>query len=255
MDRLANYWVWGITVLAVLVGFWVVLAVFLVTVPFDRGRYAAGRAFRLVAVTAARLGGRWRFRTEGVAIRDPRRPYVAVSNHESYADTFLLSHLPWEMKWLGKEQLFRIPFLGWMMSLAGDIPLRRGNRESIVEAMNECADRLRKRVTVMIFPEGTRTPDGNLLPFKDGAFRLAIEHGAPILPICVAGTRRAMAKHTFKFLPTRAVARVLEPIPTTGLTLDDVATLKERTRAAIAAAKVELNRSIGLDPMGEPLPA
>ena len=255
LDRLANYWVWTITVLCVLVGFWVVLAVFLVTVPFDRGRYAAGRTFRFVAITAQTLGGRWRFSTDGHVVRDPRRPYVAVSNHESYADTFLLSHLPWEMKWLGKSSLFRIPFLGWMMSLAGDIPLRRGNRESIVDAMRGCADRLHKRCTVMIFPEGTRTPDGNLLPFKDGAFRLAIEHQVPILPIVVAGTRRAMAKHTFRFNRTTARARVLPPIPTDGLTTADLPTLKERTRAAIAEAKVALNRELGLDPTGDPLTA
>ncbi|MCU0619382.1 MAG: 1-acyl-sn-glycerol-3-phosphate acyltransferase [Gemmatimonadaceae bacterium] len=199
LDRLANYWVWTITVLCVLVGFWVVLALFLLTVLLDPGRYAPGRAFRLVSVVAAKLGGRWHFRTDGHRVRDPRRPYVVVANHESYADPFLLSHLPWEMKWLGKRQLFTIPFLGWMMYLAGDIPLRRGNRDSILEAMAACRDRMRKRMSIMIFPEGTRTPDGELLPFKDGAFRLAIEEQAPILPIAIAGTRRAMAKHTFRF--------------------------------------------------------
>jgi 1-acyl-sn-glycerol-3-phosphate acyltransferase len=119
--------------------------------------------------------------------------------------------------------------------------------------MNGCKARLQQKLSVMIFPEGTRTPDGELLPFRDGAFRLAIESGAPILPIVIAGTRRAMAKHTFQFQKTRAICRVLEPIETTGLTLADLATLKERTRAAIAAAKERLHLELGLGASGEPL--
>ena len=253
LQKVLNAWAWVVLISAIIIGFFVVLTVFIVTVPFDRSRYYAGRTFRIVGATTVRLNPLWSFSTDGVRIRDPRRPYVAVSNHESYADIFLISHLPWEMKWLGKEQLFKIPFLGWMMWLAGDIPVKRGTRESIVAAMNGCRDKLTQRLSVMIFPEGTRTPDGELLPFKDGAFRLAIENHAPILPIVVAGTRRAMAKHTFQFQKTRAICRVLEPIETAGLTLADLPSLKERTRAAIAAAKERLHQELGLGDSGEPL--
>jgi len=122
-----------------------------------------------------------------------------------------------------------------------------------VSAMNGCKAKLQQKLSVMIFPEGTRTPDGELLPFRDGAFRLAIENGAPILPIVIAGTRRAMAKHTFQFQKTRAICRVLDPIETTGLTLADLATLKERTRAVILAAKERLHLELGLGANGEPL--
>lgn len=253
LQKVLNAWAWTMLIAVIVVGFFVVLAVFIVTVPFDRDRYLAGRTFRLVGCAAVWLNPLWSFSTDGLRIRDPRRPYVAVSNHESYADIFLISYLPWEMKWLGKEQLFRIPFLGWMMWLAGDIPVRRGTRESIVAAMNGCREKLGKRLSVMIFPEGTRSPDGALLPFKDGAFRLAIETSVPILPIVVAGTRRAMAKHTFQFQKTRAICRVLEPIETTGLTLADLAMLKQRTRDAIAAAKELLHIELGLGDSGEPL--
>ena len=253
LQKVLNSWAWVTLILSVIVGFFAVLTVFIVTWPFDRDRYIAGRTFRLVGTTAAWLNPLWKFSTDGLRIRDPRRPYVAVSNHESYADIFLISHLPWEMKWLGKEQLFKIPFLGWMMWLAGDIPVKRGTRDSIVAAMNGCRDKLKKRLSVMIFPEGTRTPDGELLPFKDGAFRLAIENSVPILPIVVAGTRRAMAKHTFQFQKTRAICRVLEPIETAELTLADLQLLKQRTRDAIAAAKVRLHVELGLSDSGEPI--
>jgi 1-acyl-sn-glycerol-3-phosphate acyltransferase len=246
MSSLLNAWTWVVTVLVVLVGFVVVTLVFLVTAPFDPGRYAAGRAFRLLGVAQVKLNPFWRFRTSGVRIPDPRRPYVAVANHESYADIFLISHLPWEMKWLSKDTIFRIPVMGWMMSMAGDVKLTRGNRTSSTQALAACRDRLAKRVSVMIFPEGTRSRDGELLPFKDGAFRIAVETGAPILPIAVAGTRHAMAKGTFRFRRAVACCHVLEPIPTEGLSIDDVPVLRDRVRTLLIDARHRLERELGL---------
>jgi 1-acyl-sn-glycerol-3-phosphate acyltransferase len=245
MTSLLNAWAWTATVSLVLLGTPAVFVVFCATAPFDRGRYITGRLFRLLAVTAVKLNPLWRFDTAGTVIRDPRRPYVAVSNHESYADIFLISHLPWEMKWISKETMFRIPMFGWMMRMAGDISITRGERTSTVKAMAAARDRLRKRVSVMIFPEGTRSRGDDMLPFKDGAFRLALEAGVPILPIVVAGTRTAMAKGSFRFQRARARVKVLEPIDTTGLTVEDLATLKERVRAVIDDARRTLAREIG----------
>lgn len=245
MQRLTNAWAWTATVLTVLIGFIYVSLVWLVTAPFDRGRYAAGRAFRHLAVVGTWLNPYWNFRTTGVRIDDPRRPYVAVSNHESYADIFLLSHLPWEMKWLAKDTIFRIPVMGWMMRMAGDIPITRGSRASVKQAIDGCRDRLAKKVSVMIFPEGTRSRTNDMLPFKDGAFQLAIDSGAPILPIAVAGTRNAMAKGTFQFRRATAICRVLEPITTIGLSSADLPALRERTRQVIDDARRALQHELG----------
>ncbi|HEV2130263.1 MAG TPA: lysophospholipid acyltransferase family protein [Longimicrobiaceae bacterium] len=246
MRRLISAWIWVSTGLLVL--FWLpwLALVYVVTVPFDPGRYTVGRWFRRAAVTAVALNPLWKFRVSGVRIEDPRRPYVAVSNHESMADIFLVSHLPWEMKWLSKVENFRIPVMGWMMRMAGDVAIVRSERGSRAEALEECRDRLRKRVSVMIFPEGTRSRTGDLLPFKDGAFRLAIESGVPILPLAVAGTRNAMPKGSLLFNPARAEVRVLEPIPTEGLTLEEVPELRDRVRALIDEARRELARELGV---------
>ncbi len=224
----------------------VLTLIFVFTAPFDPGRYIAGRWFRRAAVTAVKLNPLWDFRTEGVVIGDPRRPYVAVANHESFADIFLLSHLPWEMKWLSKEAVFRIPVMGWMMRMAGDIAVRRGERDSHRRAIDAIRDRLGKDVSVIVLPEGTRSPDGRLLPFKNGAFRVAVECQLPVLPIAVAGTRRAMAKHSLRFRRARAIARVLEPVETTGMTRSDVPALRENVRIRIAAARAELHERLGI---------
>ncbi|MFO0094974.1 MAG: lysophospholipid acyltransferase family protein [Gemmatimonadaceae bacterium] len=233
------------TVLVVILGTPVVALVFACTAPFDKGRYAAGRAFRLVGVTAMRLNGLWSFRVRG-SLADPRRPYVVIANHESYADVFLLSCFPWEMKWLSKDTMFKITCMGWMMRMAGDILLVRGDRDSTINAIAQCRDRLAKKVSVMVFPEGTRSKTQEMLPFKDGAFRLAIESGAPILPIAVAGTRNAMAKGTFRFLKAKALAQVLDPIETAHMTLSDLPTLKAMARERIDMGRRALAAELGI---------
>jgi len=245
LGTVLNWWAWFETVSVVILGTPVVAIIWLFTAPFDRGRYAAGRAFRIVGVTAMRLNGLWKFRTRG-SLDDARRPYVVVANHESYADVFLISCFPWEMKWLSKDTMFKIPCMGWMMQMAGDIKLVRGDRDSTINAIAQCRDRLAKKVSVMIFPEGTRSKTQEMLPFKDGAFRLAIETQAPVLPIAVAGTRNAMAKGTFRFLRARALAQVLEPIDTTGMTMDDIGRLKQMARERIDTGRRALAAELGI---------
>jgi len=220
----------------------VITLVFLVTAPFDPGRYYPGYWFRRAGAFTVHIIPQWRFRTSGVRIRDPRRPYVVVSNHESFADIFLISQLPWEMKWLSKDGIFRIPVMGWMMRMAGDIEVFRNNPASRAKSLAAIRDRLDKQVSVMIMPEGTRSRTGDLLPFHGGAFRIAIEKQLPILPIAVAGTRACMAPGSLRFMPARAEARVLPPVETTGLTLADIDALKERVRGMIVAARAELQR-------------
>jgi 1-acyl-sn-glycerol-3-phosphate acyltransferase len=245
-QRLASAWIWSTTGIVALLGCGWMAVVYVFTVPRDPGRYTVGRWFRRTAMAAVAINPLWDFRTSGVRIEDPRRPYMAVSNHESFADVFLISHVPWEMKWLSKEAIFKIPVMGWMMRMAGDIQVRRGDPNSRAKALEECRDRLRKKVSVMILPEGTRSSTGELLPFHDGAFRLAIEMGVPILPMAVAGTRHAMPKGSLLFNRAVAEVRVLEPIETAGLTHADIAALREQVRTLIGQTRDTLFRELGL---------
>jgi 1-acyl-sn-glycerol-3-phosphate acyltransferase len=240
---IVSAWTWA--VLGVCVVLWLpMLAVLrLVTAPFDPGRYWAGLWFRKLAVVTVTLNPLWRFRTTGTFPPDPRRPFVVVSNHESFVDILLISHLPWEMKWLSKIEILRIPILGWDMQLAGDVPVERGTARSAVKAMRLCRDVLARRVSVIIFPEGTRASSGDMLPFKDGAFRLAIDAGVPILPLVVSGTATALPKHGWRFGRSDAEVRVLPPVETAGLTMADVEDLKQRVREMIRRTREEMRRS------------
>lgn len=165
---------------------------------------------------------------------DAGRPRLFVANHRSMADVFLVSLLPWEMKFLSKESVFRIPLLGWQMRTAGDISISRGDKDSAREALEQIRQRLLQGSSVIVFPEGTRSSDGSLAPFREGAFRLAIELDVDIVPLAIRGTESALPKHSLVFAPTTATVTVLPAISTAGLNAVDAPALAERVRGEIA---------------------
>ncbi len=234
--------VWSWFVLGASMALWLPLMALirLATRRSDPGRYWVGYMFRQIAVLMATLNPLWRFRISGRMPTDPRNPYLVVSNHESFVDILLISHLPWEMKWLSKAELFRIPVLGWLMHLAGDIPVDRGNPRSAAQAMVRCKEILKEKVSVIIFPEGTRSETDEMLPFKDGAFRLAIDAGVPILPLAVSGAATALRKHDWRFGRSIAEVRVLEPVETKGLARADIGALRDRVWHMIAAERDQM---------------
>jgi 1-acyl-sn-glycerol-3-phosphate acyltransferase len=240
---LVSLYSWLVFAVVVVVGFFIQLALFVICFPFDRQRRVAGRWYRIMAVVVTRLAPSLRFRVHGpLPKRRPGRT-VVVSNHVSNGDPFLVSLLPWEMKWLSKASLFKVPFMGWSLWLAGDIPVVRGKPGSARAAMLRCQKIVESGMPVMIFPEGTRSRTGELLPFKDGAFRLAIAARAEVLPIAVAGTRTAMPKHSWRWGWARAYVTVGEPISTDGMregNAEDLALLKRQAREAIEALYAEV---------------
>lgn len=124
-----------------------------------------------------------------------KRPNIFMSNHQSNYDIpVLLSALPAQFRWLAKAELFKIPIFGSSMRGAGAISIDRSNRKSAFASLNLAAKMIRSGTSVMIFPEGTRSSDGQLLPFKKGGFMLAVDAGVPIVPIVIAGTHEVMPK-------------------------------------------------------------
>jgi 1-acyl-sn-glycerol-3-phosphate acyltransferase len=213
---------------------------------FDRDPvlYKTGRMFRNLGLVLVKINPNWKVIVTGVHIEDPRLPYVVVANHQSLGDIPVVSHLPWEMKWVGKEELFKIPIVGWQMKLAGDIPVNRKGVRRWEHVAKKAGYYLDRKCSVMIFPEGTRTKDGNLQRFTDGAFALAIKHQVPILPVVVEGTFNCIPKHTWVFGPSNdMIVKVLDPIPTKGMDSKNMADLREKVHHLIESELEQLRQN------------
>jgi 1-acyl-sn-glycerol-3-phosphate acyltransferase len=203
---------------------------------FDRdpARYRTGKLFRKLGKYISKINPNWQIKIIGNKNIDDRKPYVMVCNHLSQADIPLISNLPWEMKWVAKKELFDTPVIGWMMTLAGDISVDRRAADRREQTFKQAKYYLDNYCSVMFFPEGTRSRDGNLNRFKAGAFDLAIQEQAPILPMVIDGTQNTLPKRSWKFGMAKQIKlKVLDPISTEGLDRSDIRSLKEEVRKVI----------------------
>ncbi|MCF6249543.1 MAG: 1-acyl-sn-glycerol-3-phosphate acyltransferase, partial [Desulfobacula sp.] len=129
---------------------------------------------------------------------NPAKNYVIVANHQSQLDILVLYRLFFPFRWISKAAVFNLPFIGWNMFLNGYIRLKRKDKGSVQKMMTQCETLLKKNISIMIFPEGTRSKTGLLKPFKHGAFILAKKTGTPILPLVINNTKDALPKHSIR---------------------------------------------------------
>ncbi len=251
-STLESIWTWAAIV--VLIVLWLPLLAVIRVFDRDPARYRTGRWFRRLGMAMTKVNPAWQTEITGETIDDPRRPYVVVSNHLSSADIPIISCLPWEMKWVAKAELFKVPVSGWMMRLAGDIPVDRKDKKSRARVLVTAKQYLQDRCSVMFFPEGTRSRDGRLHRFSDGAFRLAIKAQAPVLPLVLDGTRETLPKNSWKFGTARVKLKVLPPVSTAGLTAADTAALREQVRGAIIT-QLAAWRGVSPDTIDATIPA
>jgi 1-acyl-sn-glycerol-3-phosphate acyltransferase len=202
---------------------------------FDSTGHTAIRVARVWSRSLL-LFARVRVKMEGLQKIDPGTSYVFCSNHLSYMDTpVVLSSIPAEFRFLAKEGLFQIPFLGTHLKQAGHIPVPREDPRRAVRAMTRAGRIMREHgVSVLIFPEGGRSRDGVLQTFKEGAAYIAIKAQAPLVPVALVGTRKILPFGSAVFHPGRVRLRVGDPIPTEGLTLRDRGALTEAAHQQIA---------------------
>lgn len=244
-----SLFVWGLAIALLIATLPILLVVRLVTAPFDVRRRVVGRLFRGVGRFLVAIHPGWRFRADVSRARAAfREPSVIVLNHESDADVFLAALLPWDAKFLSKDSLYNLPVMGWAMRLAGDVGVVRGDRESGAEARDDLRRWLERGISVLVYPEGTRSRTGEMLPFREGAFRLAVETGSPIQPVVVAGTSRALEPGGWILRPARAIARALPPVPVAGLGLDDVPALAIRVRETMLRERAALRLELASEP-------
>ena len=218
---------------------------------FDRNRRVNAWWGRLWGRSVISWNPFWRVEVLGRENIQKGQAYVMISNHQSLADILVLSKINFHYKWMSKDEIFKVPFLGSMVFWAGHVRLKRGGLRSIRQAIARAEFWLGRGISMMMFPEGTRSNTGELAKFLDGAFLLAIKTQRPILPIVLTGTRDAMPKGSFVFR-TKQVGRiqVLPPIDVSGFTLRDIEQLKSQVHQVMLKAKLVLEAS-----MSQPLSA
>lgn len=168
---------------------------------------------------------------------DPRHSYIYMSNHQSNFDIpVLLSKLNVQFRWLAKAELFKIPVFGQAMRGAGYISIDRADRKSAFESLARAARLIRQGTSVLVFPEGTRSPSGRLLPFKKGGFVMAVDAGVPIVPVVIQGSYAIMSKKSY--LIRRRPVRVIvgPPVETSGYTRETKDELMQRVRTIMSSA-------------------
>jgi 1-acyl-sn-glycerol-3-phosphate acyltransferase len=224
---------WAFIVLTCPVFFAGALLVWLVTLPFDRRRVALHLYSSAWASFYVHICPLWRLSVLHRGRLPWQGPAVLVANHASLIDILVLFALFRPFKFVSKQEIFKVPVIGWNMRLNGYVPLVRGSGVSVRRMMELCDEHLAAGSPLMIFPEGRRTSDGELQAFKNGAFDLAVRHGVPVYPIVVHGTRRALPREGFVLREhIRARVEVLPPLSPADFA--DVGALRDATHEAIA---------------------
>ncbi|MBU0575641.1 MAG: 1-acyl-sn-glycerol-3-phosphate acyltransferase [Proteobacteria bacterium] len=162
------------------------------------------------------------------------KPQIFMANHQSDFDILIVTaHIPGQFRWIAKKELFKIPIFGRAMRSAGYIEIDRQNHEKAMKSLDEAAQKIREGKSVVTFPEGTRSKDRTIKPFKQGLFHLAIKAGVPIVPISIIGTHEIMPKRTLKFSPGKITMIIDRPVDVSGYTIETRGELIERVRGII----------------------
>lgn len=176
---------------------------------------------------------------DGLEHVEPGRSYIVMANHRSMYDIPALHYLLGrgrDLRWIAKQEIQRVPMLGWAYRLSRHVAIDRQNRRAAIEALKRAAAASRDGVSFVIMPEGTRNAGQSLLPFKKGGFHLALDTGLPILPVAIAGSDALMRKGSWHILPGAIHVAVRPAVETRDLERDDLEDLVERVRAAIESA-------------------
>jgi len=236
------WWWWWFVTWTIVYGL-LALPLLLLAAPFAPVRHAAARAAnRLWARVVMRVafGPRY-FAVAGLDRLPPAdAPHVVVANHQSLIDVLVTHCLPRPLSWVVKQSVFSVPIFGFFMWAEGNLGLRVGDADSGAALRRRAAAALRSGTWVLVYPEGTRTPDGEVHRFRRGAFEIAREAGVGIVPIAIEGSGRVLPKHGWRGGSTRwpqpVSVEVLEPVGAAEVAAADPAELSARIRARIIEA-------------------
>jgi 1-acyl-sn-glycerol-3-phosphate acyltransferase len=213
MDNLTSLFVWIFSLTYTIVLFPVSFAIWLLLYPFDHERIVFHWWLVMQGCLLTRLIPVWKTTIEGREKALRGTPYIIISNHQSILDILIMNCLRYRFRWISKIENYKVPVLGWYLRMAKYIVVDRGNKDSKAEMMDKATQCLRKGISIMMFPEGTRSPDMEIAPFKLGAFQIALMTDKSILPVIVDGTGGVLPKHGLIFSRGNLLkVRVLDPV-------------------------------------------
>ncbi len=214
----------------------------IVCYPFDKRRRVVHELSRILCFSWWYVPFTWRRRIEGLEYVDKKKPYVIVINHNSMVDIISLYFVPLNFRWVSKQEVFRIPFIGPMLWMHGDIAIQRGRAtESMKKVIRDGKMWLNRDVSVAIFPEGTRSKDGEIQRFKGGAFVLAKEAGVDIMPVVMDGTTNVFKKGFFNWKHLLTV-KVLPPIPAEKVAATDPSDMAKEVQDMMTEALADVRK-------------
>ncbi|NIO16155.1 MAG: 1-acylglycerol-3-phosphate O-acyltransferase [Deltaproteobacteria bacterium] len=210
------------------IGSAIVLLVLIVRIPgIQNTAYSLSKIYCVLSLKTCFV----KLRVKGIENIDPNGQYVFMSNHVSYFDIPAVAMaLPNQMRWVYKKELAKVPFFGWAVKSIGHILVDRGNRSQAIESLKNSLSRLSGNASIMIFPEGTRSKSGDLLPLKKGGFHIALHSGFPIVPVAIRGSGDIMRKGTFRINPGTIEVEIFSPIETDGYGTGRIHELVERVQ-------------------------
>jgi 1-acyl-sn-glycerol-3-phosphate acyltransferase len=204
-----------------------------ITFPFDRDGTIVHHYARWWAKIQLLVSG-VRVKVKGLEHLDKESPNIYMSNHQGSYDIFvLLSCLPVQFRWIAKKELFAIPIFGWAMRAANYISIDRSGKRKALESIERAADKIKGGVSVVIFPEGTRSRDGYIQPFKRGGFTLAMKSGVPIIPLTISGSWNVMPRGSMRVRPGEIQVSIDRAIQTTPPSLKQRNVLMEKVRETL----------------------
>ena len=213
----------------------------LLTWPFDKSRGIVHELSRILVRIFYAVPPLWKFRVTGREYIDRRKPYVIVVNHQAGLDIPTLYFVPLNFRWVSKREVFKVPFFGQFLLLHGDICINRSHATAAMEkVIRDGKLWLSRGASVAIFPEGTRSKDGQIHRFKAGAFTLAKEAGVPILPVVLDGTQRVIGRNRLFNWRNRITVKVLPPVPAAEVAATETHALMDGVRERMAAALAEV---------------
>ena len=222
--------VWIVCIITIIILFPVYIAFWALTVLFDRKLFFVHYVLSIWASIYTIFNPFWRVSIENRLVLNKSKTYVIVSNHQSLLDILILFRLFKHFKWVSKTEIFRVPVIGWIMILNKYIKVKRGDKKSILKMMETCKKVLKSGISILMFPEGTRSVDGNLGVFKDGAFNLALETQTDILPIIIDGTSKAIPKKKLILSNKQTIRmKILDEIPVSDYIGEKVSEIRNST--------------------------